>query len=94
MNAARPSRLPRKPLHGVLLLDKPLGWTSNDALQKYRAAFDMAARYTYLAATAYDYDTNLLRTDSQAGGEFLGDIVRERSLGQILDGEPVRVVQS
>jgi tRNA pseudouridine55 synthase len=33
---ARPPRLPRKPLHGVLLLDKPLGWTSNDALQKAR----------------------------------------------------------
>lgn len=30
----RPPRLPRKPLNGVLLLDKPLGWTSNDALQK------------------------------------------------------------
>ncbi len=28
------ARTPRKPLHGVLLLDKPLGWTSNDALQK------------------------------------------------------------
>jgi len=27
-------RVPRRPLHGVLLLDKPLGWTSNDALQK------------------------------------------------------------
>ena len=27
-------RTSRKPLHGVLLLDKPLGWTSNDALQK------------------------------------------------------------
>ncbi|HLL12501.1 MAG TPA: tRNA pseudouridine(55) synthase TruB, partial [Rubrivivax sp.] len=25
---------PRRALHGVLLLDKPLGWTSNDALQK------------------------------------------------------------
>ncbi len=25
-----------RPLHGVLLLDKPLGWTSNDALQKAR----------------------------------------------------------
>ncbi len=30
----RPPRLPRRALHGVLLLDKPLGWTSNDALQK------------------------------------------------------------
>ena len=27
-------KLERRTLHGVLLLDKPLGWTSNDALQK------------------------------------------------------------
>ncbi len=31
---ARAPRLPRRALHGVLLLDKPLGWSSNDALQK------------------------------------------------------------
>jgi tRNA pseudouridine55 synthase len=31
----RPRAL-RRPLHGVLLLDKPLGWSSNDALQKAR----------------------------------------------------------
>jgi tRNA pseudouridine55 synthase len=30
----RPPRQPRRALHGVLLLDKPIGWTSNDALQK------------------------------------------------------------
>ena len=29
-----PARLPRRELHGVLLLDKPVGWSSNDALQK------------------------------------------------------------
>ncbi len=34
MLPARPLRQPRRVLHGVLLLDKPLGWTSNDALQK------------------------------------------------------------
>jgi tRNA pseudouridine55 synthase len=34
MSQARPPRQPRRALHGVLLLDKPLGWTSNDALQK------------------------------------------------------------
>jgi len=28
------TRPPRRALHGVLLLDKPIGWTSNDALQK------------------------------------------------------------
>ena len=61
----------------------------NDALQKYRAAFDLAARYVYLAAAAYDYETNLLGTDSQAGQNFLTKIVRERSIGQIFNGNPV-----
>jgi hypothetical protein len=61
----------------------------NDALQKYRAAFDLAARYVYLAAAAYDYETNLLGSDSQAGQVFLTNIVRERSIGQILNGNPV-----
>jgi tRNA pseudouridine55 synthase len=32
----RPPRLPRRALHGVLLLDKPIGWSSNDALQKVK----------------------------------------------------------
>ena len=34
VHGARPARQPRRAVHGVLLLDKPLGWTSNDALQK------------------------------------------------------------
>lgn len=34
MKNPAPLRTPRRALHGVLLLDKPLGWTSNDALQK------------------------------------------------------------
>ena len=34
MTHAVPARTPRRELHGVLLLDKPLGWSSNDALQK------------------------------------------------------------
>ena len=61
----------------------------NDALQKYRAQFDLAARYVYLAATAYDYETNLLGSDSGAGRKFLADIVRQRSLGQVIDGTPI-----
>jgi tRNA pseudouridine55 synthase len=32
-------RLPRRALHGVLLLDKPLGLSSNDALQKAKRLF-------------------------------------------------------
>ena len=61
----------------------------NDALQKYRAQFDLAARYAFLAATAYDYETNLLSTSSGAGRRFLTDIVKQRSLGQVIDGNPV-----
>ncbi|WP_295640921.1 tRNA pseudouridine(55) synthase TruB [uncultured Methylibium sp.] len=34
--SSRPPRQPRRALHGVLLLDKPLGWSSNDALQKVK----------------------------------------------------------
>ena len=37
--AAARVRLPRRDLHGVLLLDKPIGITSNDALQKARWLF-------------------------------------------------------
>lgn len=33
-SVSEPARLPRRALHGVLLLDKPLSWSSNDALQK------------------------------------------------------------
>jgi tRNA pseudouridine55 synthase len=32
----RPARVPRRAVHGVLLLDKPLGLSSNDALQKVK----------------------------------------------------------
>lgn len=34
--ARAPARLPRRALHGVLLIDKPVGLTSNDALQRAR----------------------------------------------------------
>ncbi len=36
MKAPPRPRLPRRALHGVLLLDKPLGMSSNDALQKVK----------------------------------------------------------
>ena len=35
MNAPR-TRVQRRPVHGVVLLDKPLGLSSNDALQKVK----------------------------------------------------------
>ena len=39
MLAPRPPRIPRRAVHGVLLLDKPLGLSSNDALQKAKRLF-------------------------------------------------------
>ncbi|MBS1176042.1 MAG: pseudouridylate synthase [Proteobacteria bacterium] len=39
MNLPSRVRVPRRTVHGVLLLDKPLGWTSNDALQKAKRLF-------------------------------------------------------
>ena len=61
----------------------------NDAIQKYRASFDLAARYVYLAAAAYDYESNLIGNDGKAGRRFFTDIVRQRALGAIVDGVPV-----
>jgi hypothetical protein len=61
----------------------------NDALQKYRAAFDLAARYVFLAAAAYDYEVNLLGTDSRSGRDFLTDIIRQRNLGQVVNDQPL-----
>jgi len=60
----------------------------NDQLQKYRAQYDLAARYTYLAAKAYDYETTMLSSDQRAGERFLTNIVRARQLGTVTDGEP------
>ncbi|AXQ29206.1 tRNA pseudouridine(55) synthase TruB [Solimonas sp. K1W22B-7] len=33
------SRIPRRPVHGILLFDKPLGLSSNDALQRVKRLF-------------------------------------------------------
>lgn len=61
----------------------------NDALQKYRAQFDLAQRYVFLAATAYDFETQTLGGTGAAGNPFLTEILRQRSLGQVLQGRPV-----
>lgn len=61
----------------------------NEALQKYQAQFDLAARYAFLAAQAYDYESNLLRSDQLGGQQFLTRIVGERSLGVLQGGAPL-----
>ena len=58
-----------------------------EALEQYQNLFDWAAKYAFLAAQAYDYETGLLGSDS--GREFLGGIAGSRALGLLNDaGEP------
>ncbi|HXP61328.1 MAG TPA: hypothetical protein VN829_12605, partial [Dongiaceae bacterium] len=58
----------------------------NEDLQRYKALFNLAAEYTYLAANAYDYETGLLNT--QQGQALLNQIVSSQALGVIQDGQP------
>ena len=62
--------------------------TRNEAMTKYQTAFNHAARYTWLAARAYDYETSLDPGDPAAIGGLLDQIVKERQLGLWADGTP------
>ena len=57
----------------------------NEALEQYRSLFDLASRYTYIAAKSYDYETGLL--GSVQGQAVIDGIVASRSLGDVNDGE-------
>jgi len=58
----------------------------NHSLQNYRQAFDLAARYTYLAAKAYDYELNPGESDPLSPVHVFTDIVRARTIGHF-DGD-------
>jgi hypothetical protein len=60
----------------------------NAALEKYRSAFDLAARYAYLAGTAYDYDLNIAWDDAGSPAAILSDIVRQRTIGLVSGSQP------
>lgn len=61
----------------------------NEALEKYKSLFDLASKYTYMAARAYDYETGLLDPDgSSIARGFYEKIVRARSPGVITDSVP------
>jgi len=64
----------------------------NEALEQYRALFDLAGRYTYLAAKSYDYETGLLGTT--AGKAVIANIVASRSLGDLTDNVPQATVST
>jgi flagellar hook-basal body complex protein FliE len=58
----------------------------NEKLERYSSLFDLAAKYTYLAANAYDYETGLLHTDQ--GKQFVSRIINARALGVVENGQP------
>jgi hypothetical protein len=58
----------------------------NEKLERYKTMFDLAARYSFLAANAYDYETGLL--DSPEGRAFMNRIISARALGVVQNGEP------
>ncbi len=58
----------------------------NEKLERYKTLFDLASRYAFLAANAYDYDTGLLGTEK--GRTFVNRIVSSRALGVVRAGEP------
>ena len=58
----------------------------NEKLERYKTLFDLAARYAFLAANAYDYETGLLH--KQQGKAFINRIVNSRALGVMRNGEP------
>ncbi|MCX6884981.1 MAG: hypothetical protein NTX27_08070 [Verrucomicrobia bacterium] len=58
----------------------------NEKLERYKTLFDLSARYSLLAANAFDYETGLL--DTTAGRAFKKRIINARALGVVRNGEP------
>jgi hypothetical protein len=61
----------------------------NEALLKYRSAFDLAARYAYLAGKAYQFELNLPDNHAANAAPLLAEMLRTRTLGQWDGGQPV-----
>ncbi len=62
----------------------------DNALSRYSSMFELAQKYAYLAAQAYDYETGLLSSDSASGEKFISRIVGARTLGEFDgDGRPI-----
>jgi hypothetical protein len=58
----------------------------NEKLERYKTLFDLAAKYAFLAAQAYDYETGLLGTSQ--GQTFLNRIISAQALGVVNNGLP------
>lgn len=49
---------------------------------KYRRAFDLASQYVYMAARAYDYETNLKPENALSGASQVANLAKQRLVGR------------
>ena len=73
-------------IQGYRTRDAAFRLFQNEKLQRYLTLFDLAGRYSYLAAQAYDYETGLLGTPE--GQAFLNQLIGARALGVVSGGVP------
>ena len=100
----RPGRILRRTLHGVLLVDKPLGWTSNDALQKVKGLLradkgghtgTLDPLATGLLPLAFGAATKFAQANLEADKRYLATLrLGERTLtgdaeGDVIERRPV-----
>lgn len=70
---------------------KDLGFRAfrTEALESYKSLFDLASRYTYLAARSYDFETGLVNASgSSTANAFYQSIIRSRAVGVFANGAP------
>ncbi len=65
--------------------------TQNEGMGRYSTAFDLAQKYVWLAAKAYDYETGgqLALESDGSGKQFLNEIVGSRMIGETDNGSPM-----
>ena len=73
-------------VQGYTTRDTAFSLFQNEKLTRYNSLFNMAAKYTYMAANAYDYETGLLGTP--AGQSLINQIVSSSALGVVENGQP------
>ena len=73
-------------IQGFTTRDTAFRLFRSEKLERYKTLFDLASRYSLLAANAYDYETGLLGTDQ--GKAFIARIINSRALGVVRNGEP------
>lgn len=61
----------------------------NHAMETYRNSFNIAARYAFLAARAYDYETNFDANDPGSAQPVIESIIQARHIG-LYDGEALQ----